>query len=271
MIALAAYQARTLLRGRATIAAIVVFALVAGLATLLGLGSYRQLGLGSVGPAAAALINLAVLLPAAQAILLGSLVYAGDRESGFAAMLRARGTGVPALVVTTWLAVTLSAWLSLLAGFGLAAVIIAGNVPLADLATFVLLAGLMLLVAASAAAIGVLVGVVAGTRVQAALAAVAMWFVLSIGLDLAVVGLGGLPAVRRGGHHRGDRRRSLATARIAALGLLDANGSVLGPVGPYLLDRLGRAGTLAGLLSVILAWTAVPLGVAIAVQRRRDL
>ena len=60
-------------------------------------------------------------------------------------------------------------------------------------------------------------------------------------------------------------------ARIAALGLLDANGSVLGPVGAYLLDRIGRAGTLVGLLSVILAWTAVPLGVAIAVQRRRDL
>ena len=271
MIALAAYQARTLLRGRATIAAIVIFALVAGLATLLGLGSYRQLGLGSVGPAAAALINLAVLLPTAQAILLGSLVYAGDRESGFAAMLRARGTGVPALVVTTWLAVTLSAWLSLLAGFGLAAVIIAGNVPLADLATFVLLAGLMLLVAASAAAIGVLVGVVAGTRVQAALAAVAMWFVLSIGLDLAVVGLGAYLRFGEAAIIGAIVIDPLTTARIAALGLLDANGSVLGPVGAYLLDRIGRAGTLVGLLSVILAWTAVPLGVAIAVQRRRDL
>ena len=48
---------------------VLIFALAAGLATLLGLGSYRQLGLGAVGPAAAALVNLAILLPTAQAVL----------------------------------------------------------------------------------------------------------------------------------------------------------------------------------------------------------
>lgn len=103
-------------------------------------------------PAAAALVNLALLLPTAQALVLGAMTLTADRESGFGAMLLARGVRPAALVVTAWLAVTLSSWLSIAAGFGLAVIVIAGNVPPGDLPVFVGLIGVSLAASAAGAA-----------------------------------------------------------------------------------------------------------------------
>ncbi|MBF8289588.1 MAG: transporter transrane protein [Chloroflexi bacterium] len=270
MTALARFQARVLLRGRAALVAAGVFALAAGLTTVLGLGSFRQVGLGAVGPAAAAIVNLAILLPTAQAILLGALGLAGDRESGFAALLRARGVGPGALVVATWWSVTAAAWLSLGVGFGLAALVIAGNVPLADLPTFAALFGVMLVVAAAAAAIGVLVGAAASSRLQAALGAVAAWFVLAIGLDLVVLGLGVFVRLGEGAILAAVAIDPFTSGRLAALLLLDAGGGVLGPVGQYLVLRLGAPGAVAMLLAVVAAWVVLPLVVARQIAARRD-
>jgi Cu-processing system permease protein len=268
--ALVGFQARTILRGRAATVAAALFALVAGLVAVLGLGSFRQVGLGAVGPAAAALVNLAILLPTVQAVLLGALAMTGDRESGFAAMLRARGVGPARLVLSTWSATTVAAWLSLSAGFGVAALIVAGNVPLADLPTFGGLFVVMLLVAAAAAAIGVLVGALATTRLQAALAAVAAWFGLAIGLDLAVIGLGAFVRLGEAAILLAAAADPFTSGRLAALLLLDAQGGVIGPLGTYLVSRLGGPAAAAALAGVVAAWTVVPLLVAIRAVDRRD-
>lgn len=270
MMALAAFQVRTLFRGRATIAAAAIFAIAAGLATVLGLGSFRQVGLGAVGPAAAAIVNLAILLPTAQAILLGALAFTGDRESGFAAVLRARGISTGGLVVTTWWSVTAAAWLSLSAGFGLSALAIAGTVPLEDLPTFAGLFGVMLVVAAAAAAIGVLVGALASTRLQAALGAVAAWFALAIGVDLVVLGLGAFVRFGEAAILAAVAADPLTSGRLAALLMLDAEGGVLGPTGQYLVSQLGSPGATLALLGVVAAWVVVPLVGASRIAGRRD-
>lgn len=270
MTALAVFRTRTLLRGTATIAAALLFCVATGLVALLGLGSFRQVGLGSVGPAAAALVNLALLLPTAQAVLLGAMTMTADRESGFGAMLRARGLRPAELVVTAWLAVCLSAWLSIAAGFGLAAIVVAGNVPPGDLAVFGALVGVSCVAAAAAAAVGILVGSLVRTRLQAALAAIAVWFTLAVGFDLVVIGLGvflRLGEVAVAGAIVAD---PLTAARTASLLLLDASGGVLGPSGAYLVDRLGREGSVAALLAVVVAWAAIALGVATARVPRSD-
>ena len=264
MTTLAIFRARTLLRGKATIAAAFVFCLMTGLVALVGLGSFRQVGLGSVGPAAAALVNLALLLPTAQGVLLGAMTLTADRESGFGAMLRARGVPPVALVLTAWLAAALSSWLSLGAGFGLAAIVIAGNVPVGDLPVFAALLGV------SAAAAGVLVGALVTTRLQAALAGVATWFVLAVGFDLAVIGLGAFLRLGEIAIIGAIVADPFTAARVSALLLLDSEAGILGPTGAYLLDRLGHVGAIAALLAVVIGWTLVPLALATAVVRRRD-
>ncbi len=270
MTTLAVFRVRTLLRGKATIASTLVFCLTAGIVALLGLGSFRQVGLGSVGPAAAALVTLALLLPTAQGVLLGAMTLTADRESGFGVMLRARGVSPAALVWTAWLAVVLSSWLSLAAGFGLAAIVIAGNVPVGDLPVFAALLGVSAAAAAAAAAVGVLVGALVTTRLQAALAGVATWFALAIGFDLAVIGLGAFLRLGEIAILAAIMADPFTAARVSALLLLDSEASILGPTGAYLIERLGHAGAIVALLAVVVAWTVLPLGLATAGVRRRD-
>ena len=270
MTTLAVFRARTLLRGKATIAATLVFCLTAGLVALLGLGSFRQVGLGSVSPAAAALVNLALLLPTAQGVLLGAMTLTADRESGFGAMLRARGVPPAALVWTAWLAAVLSSWLSLGAGFGVAAIVIAGNVPVGDLPVFTALLGVTAAAAAAAAAAGVLVGALVTTRLQAALAGVATWFVLAIGFDLAVIGLGAFLRLGEIAIVAAIMADPFTAARVSALLLLDSEAGILGPTGAYLLNRLGRDGALVTLVAVVVGWTLLPLALATTAVKRRD-
>lgn len=270
MTALAGFRTRTLLRGRSAAAAAVVFAVAAGLIALLGLGSFRQVGLGSVGPAAAALVSLALLLPTAQGLLVGAMTMTADRETGFGAMLRARGVGPGAAVLTAWLAVTLSAWLSIAAGFGVAAIVIAGNVPVDDLPVFASVGAVSLLAAAAAGAVGVLIGVLATSRIQAVLGGLAAWFVLAVGFDLVVIGLGAFLHLGETAIVGAIAADPLSAARVAALLLLDAEAGILGPTGAYLIGRLGHDGAVLALVGVVLAWTAVPLLVAIRFMSRRD-
>jgi Cu-processing system permease protein len=268
---LVAFQARATIRGRWTIVAVLAFAVTAGVVALLGLGSFRQLGLGAVGPAAVSLLNLALLLPTAQALLVGALSLSGEREGGFLAALHARGMGPGAAIVTTWLGVTLSAWLSLLGGFAVVAVIVAGSVPVGDLPAF---AAILLVCAACsgvAAAIGVLVGAVVRDRLQASLVAVAAWFVLAMGLDLVVIGLGVFLALGEPAILAAVLANPIEAARVAALLILDAEGGALGAMGIYLAEGIGRDGALALLAMALLAWTILPLGLGRLILGRRDL
>lgn len=264
------YRIRLVVRGVASIGTLLLYGVAMGLVALLGLDSFRQVGLGAVGPAGAALVNLALLLPTAQALLLGALSATGDRESGLAAMIRARGAGPATLVLTGWLAVSVAGWLSLAAGFGTAAIVIAGNVPVDDLPVFTALIVVTAFAVASAAAVGILIGMLVPTRSHATVAAIAIWFVLAIGVDLVVIGLGVFLRLGEIGVLAALVVDPFTAARTASLLLLDASGGVLGPTGIYLVDRLGREGAVGGLLGVVLIWAAVPLVAAVAAGKWRD-
>ena len=269
--ALIAFQTRSVIRGKWSFVAILGFALAAAVVAFLGLGSFRQLGLGAVGPAAVSLLNLALLLPTAQALLLGALAMSGERESGFMAALQARGMSPVAAVAATWLAVTLSAWLSLAAGFGVAAIIVAGNVPAADLPVFFAIMLICAACSAVAAAIGVLIGATVTNRLQASLVAVAAWFVLALGLDLLVIGLGVFLALGEPAILTAVLVNPIEAARVAALMLLDADGGALGTMGTYLMSNFGQTASLGLFVAALVAWTLVPLGAASAILSRRDL
>ena len=121
MRAIVAFSLRDLVRGRWALVTIAAFALAALTVSVLGLSSYRQVGLRSVGPAAVSFVNVALLLPSLQALLLGALTVSANRERGLLGMLRAAGASSFSLCAGTWAAVTLSTAISLGLGFGAAA------------------------------------------------------------------------------------------------------------------------------------------------------
>jgi Cu-processing system permease protein len=271
LVALAGFEARVILRGRGALAGIIGFAAAALVVTVLGLGSFQQLGFGAVGPAAVALINLALLLPTAQAIVVGAMATSGERGGGFLTMLRARRASPLALVGAIWMAVALSAAVALMIGFGLAAVILSANVPLADLLAFTVVLGVVLLVAWVAAALGVLIGVVTESRLQAALAAIGVWFVLAIGLDLLLVGLGVFVRMGEPALIAAIVLNPFEAARVLALLALDPSGTALGPAGTWAVSTLGPVGAGLVLGGALLAWLLAPLLAAARILGRQEL
>jgi Cu-processing system permease protein len=271
MQGLLAFQVATIARGQWALVGTVVFAAAAVVVTILGLDSFRQVGLGAVGPAAVSLVNLALLLPTAQAVLLGAQAITAERETGFLATIAARGAGRGTIVLCVWLAVTAATWLALLTGFGGAALILAGNVPIDDLPAFLGVVLTTMLVAAAAAAIGVLIGSAVANRLRATLVALAAWFMLAVGLDVLVVGLGVFLRAGEAGLLLAIAANPFEAGRIAALLTIDARGAVLGPVGSFLLSRFELAGTLALLGGALAAWTVLPLLAARQLLRWRDL
>lgn len=270
LLALTVFEARVILRGRGALVGMIGYAAASVIVTLLGLTSFRQLGFGSVGPAAVALLNLALLLPTAQGMVVGAMTLAGEREGAFLTMLRAQGVAPLGLVTATWLSVTLSAVLSLMLGFGLSSAILASAVPLSDLVGFAGLFAVAVGVAAAAAALGTLIGTLAETRLQAGLAAVAAWFAVAIGLDLLLLGMGAFARVGEVALVGAVLANPLETGRVLALLAIDGGAASLGPAGGFVVTQFGLAPTMALLATALAAWIAVPLLLAGRLLATRD-
>ena len=249
-------------------AACVLFGLLAAGATALGLGSFRQLGLGTVSPAAVVVLNLGILFPSAYALMTGALALQADRDGGLLAMLRAAGLSGAGVIVAKLIATIVPAWAIVLSGFGASALVLGGNVGLADLAPFGQVLFTALLVSAAAGAIGVLIAATVRGRQQASTAGLAVWFTLAIGLDLLAIAI--TPALRIGvaGLLLIVLADPLEGGRVLGLLALGADVQVLGPFGAYLLATYGRPGAAVVLILAQLAWIAVPTAIAAQVLGR---
>lgn len=269
--ALAAWEVKAAVRSRWVIGTAIAFAAMSLGVTLLGLDALRGLGLSGVGPASAGLVNLGVLLPPLMGLLLGAGSIAGARERGLLAMMVAQPVSRPSLLGGIFLGLTTALWVTVAAGFGLAALVLAGVAKVSDLAPFGALVMATLAVGTAGIGLGIGISSVAGGRTQAVAFAVAVWFVLALGMDLALAGLG--PAVQLGpqGLLIAVLLNPLEAGRILALLAANPSGAALGPFGTYLIERFGTTGSAALLGCAIAVWTAIPLVVAGVALRRRPI
>ena len=269
--ALAAWELKGAIRSRWVIGTAIVFAAISLGVTLLGLDALRGLGLSGVGPASAGLVNLGVLLPPLMGLLLGAGSIAGARERGLLAMMVAQPVSRTSLILGLFLGLTAALWITVAAGFGLAALVLAGVAKVSDLAPFGALVVATLAVGTAGLGVGIGLSSVAAGRTQAMAMAVAVWFVLALGMDLALAGLG--PAVQLGpqGLLVAVLLNPLEAGRILALLAANPSGAALGPFGTYLIERFGTTGSAELLGSAIVVWTVIPLLVARSALRRRPV
>ncbi|HET7234871.1 MAG TPA: ABC transporter permease subunit [Actinomycetota bacterium] len=267
--ALAAWELKAAVRSRWVLGTAIVFAAISLGVTLLGLEALRGLGLSGVGPASAGLVNLGVLLPPLMGLLLGAGSIAGARERGLLAMMVAQPVSRTSLIVGVFLGLVAALWITVAAGFGLSALVLAGVARVSDLAPFGALVVATLAVGTAGLGVGIGLSSVAAGRTQAVALAVAVWFVLALGMDLALAGLG--PAVQLGpeGLLVAVLLNPLEAGRILALLAANPSGAALGPFGTYMIERFGSTGSAVLLGSAIAAWTVIPLLVARSALRRR--
>jgi Cu-processing system permease protein len=202
-------------------------------------------------------------------LLLGAGSIAGARERGLLAMMVAQPVSRTSLIVGVFLGLVAALWITVAAGFGVSALVLAGVARVSDLAPFGALVVATLAVGTAGLGVGIGLSSVAAGRTQAVALAVAVWFVLALGMDLALAGLG--PAVQLGpeGLLVAVLLNPLEAGRILALLAANPSGAALGPFGTYMIERFGTTGSAVLLGSAIAAWTVIPLLVARSALRRR--
>ena len=269
--ALAAWQYRGAVRSRWVVIMAAIYGLLSVTVTLLAFRSVRELGLVGIGPTAATLINVGVLLPSLIGLLLGAGAIVGPREDGSLAMVAAQPIGRATIVWASFLGLTGAIWTALGIGLGAAMVVISGVARAADLPAIAALVAATLGVAATGVAIGLAASAIASSRAQAVAAAVAMWIVFALGVDLALAAIA--PSLRIGPQMLlvAILLNPLESARILALLGADLEGTALGPFGAYAIGAFGARGTIALLFVELIAWTVLALVVARWALHRRDL
>ena len=265
----AGWELRGAVRSRWVIGTAIAFAAIALAVTLLGLRSLSTLGLSGVGPASAGLVNLGVLLPPLMGLLLGAGSLAGARERGILAMMVVQPVRRWTLIGGMFVGLAGALWLTIALGFAAAALVLAGVAETSDLGSLGLMVLTTLAVGTAGLAIGIGLSSLASGRTQAVSLAVAIWFVLALGMDLALAGLG--PAVRLGpgGLLIAVLLNPLEAARVLALLGVSPGGTALGPFGAYLLDRFGVTGSAVMLGASLAFWCVAPLVIARAALKRR--
>lgn len=270
-VTLASWEFRSAARSRWVMATSVVFAALCLAVTLLGMRSLRELGLAGVGPASAALINLGVLLPAVMGLLLGANATVSAREQGVLAMIGSQPISRTSVVLGSFLGLCGALWTAVLLGYGVAAVVLSGVAKGSDIVPLVALVGATLGVATACVAIGLGFSAFASSRMQAISTAISLWFLLALGMDLALAAIA--PAIHMGpvGLLSMVLLNPLEAARVLALLAASPDGTVLGPFGAYLVERFGSGGAAAVLAASLALWTVLPLAVARWALTKRDI
>lgn len=266
-----ALELRGALRGYLPIGGAVAFGALAAAATLLTLSVFRTVGLSQVTPAAIALLNLALLVPTALALVAAAVSIQSDREGGALSMLRTAGVGAGELVWAKIVATAVAVLVALLAGLAVVALLAAGTLRSSDLPAFLAIFGAGALAVVASTALGAVIGALFEGRSQAAVAALSAWLILALGIDLVALAI--VPALGAG---------AAVLLAIVALDPLDAARTlglvafggdiqVLGPSGAMLLDSLGPLRAIAILASLLVLWAMVAGSAAAALLRRAEL
>ena len=222
----------------------------------------------SYGRTAASLTNVCLLLAPLVALVLGAGAVAGERDRGTLERLLSQPLGRAELLCGKYLGLLLSLGGATLLAFAPAAIylaVVTGAPPLRA-AVFPLVAVLSI---APALALGLLLSVTADTGSKALARAVLLWAGLVLLYDLVLMGT--LMSVRASAGVLVGLllANPVHAARLLVVLALEPDLYLLGPAGALLTEALSPAATATLLVAVLLAWSALPLGLALAVFRLR--
>lgn len=269
--ALTSFELRLAARSTRLWTGVLAMAALAAVVTAFGLATFRQLGLGAASPAAVALLDVMLLIPSAAALVLGGAALQRDRESGFLDMIRSAGASGTDILCAKLAAVVFRCAALIAGGFAAAALVLAGSASAADLIVYAALLQVALLTAAACAAIGLLVGATLRARGgQGALAGLAVWFVLAVGVDLVLFAFAPVARISAPALLFVLALDPIEAGRVLGLLALGADSALLGPLGTLLRDELGT-GRAAGLIVLCDAlWIGLGTLAAGAIATRRD-
>lgn len=260
-------ELRDAVRSRWLVGYAAAFAVVA-----LALSQLQGGDIGSQGfnRTTAGLINLCILLVPLLSLVLGAAAIAGERERGTLSTLLSQPISAAELLVGKYIGLTIAVWSAIALGFGGAGLLVALFEPITDVQHYLLFVLLSGALASATLSIGMLISVVSDSRVKALSGAVLAWFILVLVYDLGAIGLAlwisssgrTLLAVALG--------NPVEATRLLAILSVEPDLQILGPLGAYMVDRLGTATSALLLLAALALWAVAPLGVAVRLFQTQD-
>ena len=267
---LCAREVRSSVRNRWSLLGALAFAVLAVAVAQLGMSGATRWGVSAFDRTSAALLNLVLLFVPLLALPLGANSFSGEKEDGTLSYLVAQPLTRAEVFTGKLCGLFAAITLSLLVGFGCAAVFLSlrGGVSIQAFAAMAAGAWLLGLVST---AIGVLLSVAAGTRSRALAAAVGAWLLLVFLCDFGVLALAATQALGANALFAVSLVNPLQATKMLSALAISERLEILGPVGMHAVRELGRP-ALAGLLCATLAaWTLATGGAALTLFRREDL
>lgn len=232
---------------------------------LSGVGSYGFAGFGRTG---ASLVNLVLLIVPLMGLTLGALSLAGERERGTLLYLLAQPVTGFEVLMGKYLGLALSICATLLLGFGLSGLLIAWQGGGAQIGAYLALVALAFLLALSSLSLGFLVSAATRKASTAVGLALFLWLLLVFFGDLGLMGTALVLRLGIGDLFALALVNPLQVFKMAAILAIRSSLEVLGPAGIYALRTYGSR-LMPLLLTLLLAWTIVPLALTSLVLRRR--
>ena len=273
LLTIAAGEVRSALRNRWVLSATLVLAALALSLALLGSAPTGTVGVAPLDVTVVSLTSLTIFLVPLIALLLSHDAVVGESERGTLLLLLSYPVARWQVIAGKFAGHFLVVAIAVTLGYGSAGLTIgwlSGGVDGLSIAAFAAMIGSSVLLGASFLALGYLISACMRQRATAVGVAVAVWLLLVLVYDAALLGV--LVA---------DKSRSIPAELVQAL-------LVLNPADAFRLFNLaglGRVGTFSGmaavsqqahvgagiLIGMLMAWTAAPLTVAAAIFSRREI
>jgi len=270
VLLLAGRELRTAVRTRWFILGAVAFTLLALAVAGLGMAGTRAWGISALDRTSAAMLNLVLLFVPLLTLPLGASSFAGELEDGTLPYLAAQPVTRAELFFGKLFGLQGATTLSLLLGFGAAAVWIGAHGAV-DSRPYLALVGGAAALGLVTTTLGVLLSVVARTRARSLAAAIGAWLVLVFLCDFGVLALAAAQAFGPNALFTIALANPLQSAKTLCALAISERLEILGPAGIHAVRTFGRPLLTALLAGELALWTAGGGATAYFVFRRQHL
>jgi Cu-processing system permease protein len=236
----------------------------------LALSGVGASGLAGFGRTGASLINLVLLIVPLMGLTLGAMSLANERERGTLLYLMTQPVAQIEILLGKFMGLAAAVLIALLLGFGLSGLLIAwqgGATQAADYLAMVILAFFLALVSLS---LGFLISAASGRSATAVGLGLFVWLVLVFFGDLGLMGTAMVMRLDIDQLFALALLNPLQLFKMAAILAVRSNLEILGPAGIYAVRTYGSQ-LMPLLVTILLAWTIVPLSITYLVFRKRGV
>lgn len=218
----------------------------------------------------AALINLCLLLVPLISILVGAGSISGERERGTWPVLLSMPISINQLIIGKFIGLAVAVSATIAVGFGGAGIIVALVSPVSGIFHYLVFTALSIVLAGATLSVGIVISIFSDGRLKALSRALILWFVMAVIYDLAAIGIA--LAISATGRYLfiAVLTNPVECIRILLILTLDPEGDVLGPLGSYVVNEVGRSTSVCLITAALVLWIIVPIIMTISTARNQD-